>query len=260
MSIASLPSPLQDLGGRRFSFYPPIRNIEHKQWIYRRATWSECVVANMRTGEEICIPRMFIGEISEVDEQVVIGLSRELEWAEGAIISRVRRVIELPVAVNHVRTSGSAPSSELRAHRLAPVINIRLEPKSEIKAGKWFGAALVLGVTVCTIMGNIARQSQAHERADFFRASRSYLQLSGQDDYDSIVRKLGKPSEDRSQTADGRSFRRLGFPARHFWVVLIGKTEADARYAGTLDMHGRVLDTVRMADGSTSELALGSLP
>jgi len=28
MSIAPLPTPLQHLGGRRFSFYPPIRNLE----------------------------------------------------------------------------------------------------------------------------------------------------------------------------------------------------------------------------------------
>jgi hypothetical protein len=261
MSIASLPSPLQNLGGRRFSFYPPIRHIEHNQWIYRRATWSECVVANMRSGEEICIPRMFIDEVLRTDDPVVIvGLSRELEWTEGVIVPRQRRVIELPVAVNDMRPIGPVPHAEVRPARLAPVINIRLEPKPEMKVGKWVGVALVLGVAVCTIVLDIATQSPSNQRADFFRASRSYLQLSADDDYASIVRKLGKPSEDRTQTADGRVYRRLSFPARRFSIVLAGRTASESRYIGTLDMHGRTLDTARTADGFAREPALRYLP
>ena len=128
MSIAPLPTPLQHLGGRRFSFYPPIRNLQPNEWLYRRATWSECIVMNARSGEEVCIPRMFLGEVSGVDEAVmIVGLNRELEWRAGAIIPQERRVIELPVAVNdsRARVFFSIPGPHL-----APVINIRLEPQA----------------------------------------------------------------------------------------------------------------------------------
>src|ERR1700730_6240075 len=101
MSIAPLPTPFQHLGGRRFSFYPPIRNLEPNEWLYRRATWSECVVANARTGEEVWVPRIFLGEVSRVDDPImIVALNRELEWRGGAIIPRQRRVIELPVRVH----------------------------------------------------------------------------------------------------------------------------------------------------------------
>src|ERR1700710_160414 len=97
MSIAPLDTPLQHLGGRRFSFYTPIRNLEPNEWLYRRATWSECVVANAQSGEEVWIPRIFLGEVSRMDEQVmIVGLNHELECRRGVIIPRERRVIEFP--------------------------------------------------------------------------------------------------------------------------------------------------------------------
>jgi hypothetical protein len=232
MPIAPLPTPLQHLGGRRFSFYPPIRNIEHNEWVYRRATWSECVVANMQSGEELCIPRMFIGEVSSIEEPVVIvGLSRELEWNAGAVIPHRRHGIELPVAVNEGRPAPSRPA------RLAPVINIRLEPRRDTRAAKWIGVALVVGVAVFTIVADIARQSQ-----------RGWQQLSGHDDYVSVIRKLGRPAEDHSRDLAGDTYRVLGYTPWHFSVILM-----DSRYVGTLDGRGRVLDAADRA-------ALRSLP
>src|ERR1700691_6032959 len=188
MSIAPLPTPLQHLGGRRFSFYPPIRNLEPNEWLYRRATWSECVVVNARSGEEVCVPRIFLGEVSLMDEAVmIVGLHRELELRSGAIIPRRRTVIEFPVTVNEGR---AAP----RSQHLAPVINIRLEPKPEVRAWKWIGVAAVLGAVACTIFADVARQSQSHQRTDLYRGYRSYLQLGPGDDYASTVRKLGAPA------------------------------------------------------------------
>ena len=75
MSIAPLPTPLHDLGGRRFSFYPPIRNVNHNEWLYRRANWSECVVVNARTGEELGIPRVFLGDVSGAGDTVIATLA-----------------------------------------------------------------------------------------------------------------------------------------------------------------------------------------
>jgi hypothetical protein len=248
MSIAPLPTPLQHLGGRRFSFYPAIRNLEPNEWLYRRATWSECIVVNTSSGEEVWIPRVFLGEVSFIDEPVmIVRLNRELEWRSGAIMPRQRGVIELPVAVNDGRASPS------RSGHLAPVVNIRLETKQETRAWKWAGVAVVLGAVAFTIVADIARQAQAHQRGDLFRSYRSYLQLNRDDDYASAIRKLGLPTASRSQAAGDRAFRFLNYAPRRYSVILMGSGTGIPRYIGTLDTRGRVLDAVRLPDGSTAE-------
>lgn len=252
MSIAPLPTPLQHLGGRRFSFYPPIRNIAHNEWLYRRATWSECVVANMLTGEEIWIPRMFLGEVSRVDEAVmIVSLHRELEWRAGLIIPHERTVIEFPIAVNDNR---AVP----RPGHLAPVINIRLEPKTEVRAWRWIGVAAVLGACALAIVADFTRQTTVRPRPDFFRGYRAYLQLGPDDDYASVVRRLGAPARSESVESGARVFRSLDYPWRRYSVVLMGTHSIKPRYIGTLDPSGRVLDTVRLTDGTSSESVLNS--
>ena len=237
MPIAPLPTPLQDLGGRRFSFYPPIRSIEHNdriahnEWMHRRSNWSESIVVNMRSGEEVCVPRMFLGEVSIDESVVIVGLLRELEWNEGVVVPHLRRVIELPVAVNEGRHAPVRPS------RPAQVINIRLEqPKRDLPAGKWLGVIFGLSAVAFTIIASVARQTQTRPRTDFSSAAQAYRQLGPGDDYVSIVKALGKPAEDRTDNSQGRRYRQLTYPARHFSVIL-----SDGRYAGALDMHGRQL-------------------
>src|SRR5665213_2135479 len=237
MSILPLPSPLQQLGGRRFSFYPPIRNLGPNEWLYRSATGSECVVANAKSGEEVWIPRLFLGEVSRIDEPIMlVRLNRELEWKSGAIVPRLRHVIELPVAANDNRPAPSSP-----AH-LAPVVSIRLEPKTEVRAWKWIGVAVVLGAVACTIGMDIAYQSQFRQRTDLFRGYRPWLQLSANDDF-----------------AGDRVFRLLAYNGRRYSVILAGPKRETARYIGTLDPHGRVLDAARYRDGSTADALLHSL-
>jgi len=54
---------------------------------------------------------------------------------------------------------------------------------------------VVLGAVACTIVADIARQSQSQAR-DLFRVRgyRAWLQLSANDDYASTIRKLGPPA------------------------------------------------------------------
>src|SRR5437588_824975 len=47
MSIRPIPPPLEHLGARPFSLYPAILNIEHNEWLFRKATWSEILVGLM---------------------------------------------------------------------------------------------------------------------------------------------------------------------------------------------------------------------
>lgn len=158
MSIAPLPTPLEHLGGHRFAFYPAIRNVAHNEWLYRHTTWSECVVANARTGEEFWIPRQFLGDVAYTDDgEMIVALSRELEWRGGVVTPRQRTVIPFPAAA----VAGDEPGAARTGH-LAPVINIRLEPKSEVRAWRWIGVAALLGATGLAIVADFVRQAQVH--------------------------------------------------------------------------------------------------
>ena len=263
MSISPFPAPLQPIAGRRFSFYPPIQNVDRNEWMYRRATWSECVVVNTATGEEFSVPRNFLGEITTGNGITVVSLHRELE-SRGSTLCPVRcPVIELPVAVNvavnDVPRVASAPE------RLAPVINIRLEQRPEIRVSKRVGVALVLGAVACTICADIARQVELNRpdliRPDLIRWTRPYLQLSAEDDYYAAVHKLGSPRSEHVAIADaGRVYRVLDYGSSRYRIVLMGRSRSDARYVGTLAPDGKIMDAVRTRGGSTSAGLLRSMP
>ena len=57
MASPPIPPSLDHLATRPFSFYPPIVNVEHNEWLFRKATWSEILVVNCRSSAEIWIPR-----------------------------------------------------------------------------------------------------------------------------------------------------------------------------------------------------------
>src|ERR1700722_18732228 len=98
-----IPASFESLGRRPFSFYPPIVNVEHNEWILRRANWTDFLVVNTKTKTELCVPRRFVGEGALVEEPVmIVGLVKELEYREqeGLVLPYIRRVIEMPRAVN----------------------------------------------------------------------------------------------------------------------------------------------------------------
>jgi hypothetical protein len=94
VSVPPIPTPLDDLGRRPFSFYPPIVGIEHNEWLYQRATWSEVQVINTKSNSELWVPRRFLGAVSSIEEPVmIVGLAKELEYKAGSLIPHERRVI-----------------------------------------------------------------------------------------------------------------------------------------------------------------------
>src|SRR5450755_1348678 len=115
-SMASPPIPpsLDHLATRPFSFYPPIVNIEHNEWLFRKATWSEILVVNCRSGAEAWIPRRFVGEVARIEDPVlIVGLNRELELKSGMVVPFQRRIIEMPMAVGSpLPTGGSGERNE----------------------------------------------------------------------------------------------------------------------------------------------------
>jgi hypothetical protein len=219
----SLPpiSPFQPLGNRPFSFYPAILNIEHNEWFFRRGTWSEILVVNSRSGLEIWIPRRFLGEISQIEDPVlIVGLVKELEFRAGAVWPHQRRVLEMPVAV------GERPRAQPRAATPAPVIGIRTESLADSRMGKLVGFTMLVGVVASFIAVNVFRRGN----------DTRYLELTPADDYSAVVRKLGPPAEDHSQPGTGAiQFRSLWYPQRSYYVILMGESRAAARYIGAVD-------------------------
>lgn len=152
MASPPIPPALGHLAGHPFSFYPAIRGIEQNEWIFRKVTWPELVVVNRKSGEEISIPRQFIGEVSLVDDPVVIvGLVRELEYRGGLVVSCQSRVIEMPMAVG-----GSRPAALTPRPVPAPVVAIRLEAHKNRRvyklAGGFLAAAILLFLAAATLL------------------------------------------------------------------------------------------------------------
>src|SRR5947207_1219516 len=143
MASPPIPPSLDHLATCPFSFYPPIVNIEHNEWLFRRATWSEILFVNVKGNAEVWIPRRFIGEVSRISDPVaIVGLNRELEYKAGAVWPYQRRIIQMPVAVG-----GSAPPSSTASPERtgpAPVVGIRLE-SNDRRVFKLIGGAVAVG-------------------------------------------------------------------------------------------------------------------
>ena len=261
MSIPPLPPNLENIGRQHFAFYPAILGIEHNEWLYSSATWSEIQVINARTGAEVWIPRRFLGEVSRIDEPIlIVGLNRELEFKLGAVWPHKRRVIEFPIAVNdsHARSDGpfSPPSASP-----GTVVNIRTESPRDSRMGRVVVGVAVLAFVGLSVVVGIARSGRIRPRQTFAQSDQSYLELNRNDDYFSIVRKLGIPAGDSTRrTSADLAYRALNYPARRYTVILMGRTSPEARYLGTLDQDRRVLDSARFPTGGDGAAMLRALP
>ncbi|HET9320678.1 MAG TPA: hypothetical protein VFO27_12915 [Bryobacteraceae bacterium] len=253
----SLPpiSSLEHLGSRPFSFYPPILNIEHNEWLFRRGTWSEILVLNSRSNLEVWIPRRFLGEISQIEDPVVIvGLVKELEYKAGAVWPHQRRVIEMPIAVGEnprPTASGDAP---------APVIGIRAQSITDSRMGKLVGLTILVGVVGSVIAVSLFREGPLRPRMAYGTGDQGYLELTHGDDYYAVVRKLGKPGQDHWQSDTGAiQFRSLWYPARGYFVILMGDTRASVRYIGAMDASWRPVHDVELRTGGSTSSTLREL-
>jgi hypothetical protein len=244
MSSPVIPPPIEALRHRPFSFYPAILNIEHNKWQYRKATWSDVLVVNARTGLEVWIPRRFLGEISRnEDPMVIVGLLKELEYKEGAVWPYQRRVIEMPIAVG-ARTS--PPPAPPRTGP-APVVGIRLESKSESHLFRFIGGALVLGIVAAYVVVNFYRESVLRPRISYTARDKSYRDLTAQDGYDAVVHKLGSPSADRWRQDGIIRYRALWYPDRACTVILMSPGGRPPTYIGTLDTNWHPLHSAGLS-------------
>jgi hypothetical protein len=258
MASPPIPPSLEHLATRPFSFYPPIVNIEHNEWLFRRATWSEILVVNCKSGAEVWISRRFVGEVSRVDDPVlIVGLSREIEYKGGAVWPCQRRVIEMPLAVGGRTTSSPAVVDRSAP---APVVGIRLESNDK-RIFKLIGGALGIAILLYIVAVNMNRIGEIRQRNVVYRTKdQQYLDLTSRDDYLAIVQKLGQPATDRWQSETNPiQVRALGYPDRKYTIILMGSDRRSAVYIGTMDEDWKPIHSVELHSGGTTSSLLRNL-
>jgi hypothetical protein len=257
MSSPPIPPQLEHLGARPFSFYPAILNIDHNEWLFRKATWSEVLVVNCKSSEEIWIPRRFLGEIARVDDPVlIVGLTKELEYKGGSVWPFQRRVIEMPLAVG----GGTSPSSEVERTAPAPVVGIRVPPNTENRIFRLIAGALVVGILLYLGAVNLTRIGDVRQRVATAARDQQYLELSSHDDYTAVVGKLGPPGSDRWLSGSGEiQYRALAYSERKYTVILMGSTRDGATYIGAMDNNWKPVHSVELHAGGTTWALLRGL-
>jgi hypothetical protein len=259
MAASLMPPLLDEIGRRRFAFYPSIWNLEPNEWMLSSATWVDAQVVNARTGQQISVARRYIGAVSETDDPIlIVGLTKELEFRENALWPRVRKVIEMPLAVNETRPFRLF---DTRPEGPAPVVGIRLENGDESRASKLLTTAGIGAVVVSLLVVGVFSTGIIDGRpgAPVWQSNRGFTQ---RDTYASVTRRLGPPfAERRFESASGERFLALDYPDRRITVILMQTPEGDeARYLGTTNAAGRVLHSIPAHRGLNPDSVLATLP
>ena len=251
MASPPIPPQLDHLITRAFSFYPPIIGIEHNEWLYRKASWSEILVVNCKSSEEIWISRRYVGEVSRVDDPVlIVGLNREVEYKSGLVVPFQRRVIEMPVAV------GGNPAARESA-RPAPglIVGIRMASAQDKRIFRLIGAAVTVALLLYVLAVSLSRQ-----RVVFTTRDQTYLGLTARDDRTEVVVKLGEPAADRWQSESGDlQCEALDYPDRKLTVILMGTDRKSVQYVGTMDKDWKPIHSVSLRSGGTTDSLLRGL-
>ncbi len=251
MSTPPNPSSLDHLATRPFSFYPPIINIEHNEWLFRKATWSEILVVNCKTSKDLWIPRRYIGAVSKVDDPVlIVGLNKELEYKGGTVWPYQRRVIEMPIAV------GGPPVTVEEEPPPAPppsIAGMRMESTTDLRIFKLIGAVVAVGILLYLGALNWMRVGELHQRVKYTTKDQSYLELSSRDDFFAVVQKIGPPAQDHWQSETGAiQYQALSYPERGYTVILMGGDRKSVAYIGTLDSNWNPVHSVELRSGGST--------
>lgn len=259
-----LPPLVHEIGRRSFAFYPSIANTEPNEWLIRGASWTVVEVVNARTGLEVAVPRHFVGPVSEADDPIlIVGLMKELEYREGALWPRVKRVIEMPRAVNGSVAASLPPwRAQTQPDGPAPVVAIRLHGSAESRLSKVLAAVGVGAVVVSLLTVGVFREWMFPQHLTTNRNLRHDLLLNGADDYASVVRRYGTPDGDRGAGADSAQFRMLRYEKLRVTLVLMSRGGGPARYSyiGAMDTNWRVVHSIRLENQIDSSAVLSRLP
>jgi hypothetical protein len=256
--MAEAPASLEHLAGRTFAFYPPILNVEHNEWQLRNETWAEILVQNAKGDIQVWIPRRYVGEISSIEDPVtIVGLLRELEYKAGTVWPHERRVLEMPVAgAQHDETAALAAGTPKKLR----IAGIPDKNSPESRAGRLL-AKILIGMVALVVVGLALIELGRLRPVKFTAADQDFLSLSRTDDYFDVVKKLGKPAEDRwRESSKELDYRVLWYPQRSYYVVLLGADRNSAHFIGVLDKNWRVVYYVDLPGGGDYGSLLRALP
>ena len=250
MAAEPLPPQLEDLGERAFSFYPPILGVEHNEWKFQRATWSEILVLNTKSNSEIWVPRRFVGEISRIDEPVmIVGLKKELEYEAGQVVQHERRVLAMPGPHKQIPASTEGPVVAPKGHGSST--------NSESRLGIVIIGALVDGIAACYFLVSYFRGG----RVEFKALEQQELGFTARSDYFDVVNKMGKPADDHWKSdATERQIRALEYPAQGLTIILMGLDKNKELYVGAMNKDWRPVHTIKHAGGGDTRALLDHLP
>ncbi len=239
-----IPQSIEQLEDRPFAFYPAILNFEFNEWTYREATWSEVLVRNFKSGQEIWVPKRYIGQVSKVEEPIaIVGLNKELEYKAGALVPHVRRVIEMPRAVNEGPRPGAAPSPDVPPTPTGMQAITGVSSGTDSKIGKMLLFAIAAAIVV--VVAGIALFRDSQTRVKFTPVVQSDIVFTARDDYFAVERRLGAPAEDKWKSEQGEiQYRYLWYPQQGIAVILMGADRDKALYIGELDKEGHVIHSV----------------
>ncbi|MEO8596276.1 MAG: hypothetical protein ABI759_23360 [Candidatus Solibacter sp.] len=252
MASPPIPPQLDHLGTRPFSFYPPIIGVEHNEWLYRKASWSEILVVNCKSSEELWLSRRFVGEVSRVDDPVlIVGLTRELELKSGMVVPFQRRVIEMPVAV------GGNPAVATAAERPEPglIVGIRMSSAQDKRVFRLIGTAVTAAILLYVFAVTLSRQRVVYTTKD-----QTFLGLTARDDRTEVVLKLGEPATDHWQSETGTlQYEALNYPDRKVTIILMGPDRKSVKYVGTMDQNWKAIHSVTLHSGGSTDSLLRGL-
>ncbi|MGH9671766.1 MAG: hypothetical protein ACRD44_01170 [Bryobacteraceae bacterium] len=245
---------IEDSGDRHFSFYPPILNVEHNDWVFVRSTWSEILVRNPKLDVEVWIARSYLGEVSPVDEPVrIVGLRRELVFEGGSVWPHERRLVAMPRAATMPR-----PGVEGVPAARPPSRTLRGDFGAESRIGRLILASLGIGILACFAVISFFRRSESGGNVQLRPLVQLEINLTAGDDYFAVVRKLGEPSGDRWLSDSGeRQYRALTYP--NLTVILMGPDRQSMTYIGAKDKDWKNIHSVNLPGGQNSSSMMRSL-
>ncbi|MEZ5392042.1 MAG: hypothetical protein R2724_04000 [Bryobacterales bacterium] len=259
--MSSPAEPARGPVGRRFAFYPAIRNVEHNEWTLEGETWSEILAKNVETGQELWIPRNHLGEVSSSDSPVlIVGLKRELEQKAGTVFPFRNPVVQMPGKPTPRPSADEGPEPE------PPPPN--RDSSTEAHTLSLIGKALVIGLVAAFLitvfaMGGFHNPIAGLFQPDVSTADQRYLALTNQDAYHDVVAKMGKPEREEWLTKDDADlqFQALFYPSRRYVLILMGGERGNQRYIGALhDPERKVLDSARLSGGGDASAMMKNLP
>ncbi|MGD0499764.1 MAG: hypothetical protein ABSC23_15150 [Bryobacteraceae bacterium] len=249
MDSPSLLPPFDRLALHPFSFYPAILGFEHNEWLLREATWSEILVVNRKTNEELWIPRQYVGEISPIEDPVVlVGLTRELEYKSGMLVPFKRRLLKMPAAAGYGAgsqgLSGPAPP-----HGMA----FRMD-SADKRVFRLIVTAMGSFVLFCVLVVGVSQIGRIRQRRTSFTArDSSFEALTAHDGRLAVVTKLGNPNLDRFKEVGTLQYEALSYTDRRYTVILMGPDIPTVLYIGTVDDNWKPMHAAVLRSGGTTE-------